>query len=224
MSSARISRIGENFLDASPDGKYVLVTTQNGDGGDFMHHLRTPDGKWIQLTKFEDQISSGLRHFRRRSTLFTFPQGRRAGKILRLPLATPDMKNAKVVVPESAIAIDALRFGPNRLVTGFTPTASGLYVVDVDGGPSRLRFVTRNGKTTVVPLPPVASVVDVVPVRGDTVLVQVETYLQPRTWYTSPREPRNENHPKLASTSPADYSDCEVVANLPPRRMARKCR
>ena len=205
-------RIGENFLDASPDGKVVLVTTQNGDGGDFMHHLRTPDGKWIQLTKFEDQISAPAFGAPGDNSLYLLSRkDAPRGKILRLPLDEPVMKNAKVVVPESEIAIDALRFGPNRLVTGFTPTASGIYVVDVDGGPSRLRFVTRDGKASVVPLPPVPSVVDVVPVKGDTVLVEVETYLQPRTWYSFTKDAAEPKRTKLASTSPADFSDCEVL-------------
>ncbi len=205
-------RIGENFLDTSADGKYLLVTTQNGDGGDFMHHLRTPDGKWIQLTKFEDQITAPAFGAPGDNSLYLLSRkGTPLGKILRLPLNSPDLKNAKVAVPESAVAIDALRFGPNRLVTGFTPTASGLYVVDVDGGPSRLRFVNRDGKTTVVPLPPVASVEDLVPVKGDTVLVQVETYLQPRTWYSFTKDAEQPKTTKLASTSPADFSDCEVI-------------
>jgi prolyl oligopeptidase len=207
-------RIGENFLDASPDGKYILVTTQNGDGGDFMHHLRTPDGKWIELTKFEDQISAPAFGAPGDNALYLLSRkDAPRGEILRLPLDQPDMKNAKVVVPESEIAIDALRFGPNRLVTGFTPTASGLYVVDVDGGPSQLRFVTRDGKASVVPLPPVASVEDVVPTKqdGDAVLVQVETYLQPRTWYSFTKDASEPKPTKLASKSPADFSDCEVL-------------
>jgi prolyl oligopeptidase len=205
-------RIGENFLDESPDGKYVLVTTQNGDGGDFMHHLRTPDGMWIQLTKFEDQISAPAFGAPGDNSLYLLSRkDAPRGKILRLPLDQPDMKNAKVVVPESEIAIDALKFGPNRLVTGFTPTASGLYVIDVDGGPSRLRFVTRDGKASVVPLPPVAAVEDVVPVKGDAVLVQVETYRQPRTWYSFTKDASELKKTKLASTSPADFSDCEVL-------------
>lgn len=205
-------RIGENLLDTSPDGKYLLVTTQNGDGGEFMHHLRGLDGKWKQLTKFEDQISAPAFGAAGDESLYLLSRkDAPRGKIIRVSLEKPDVKNAKVVVPETEVAIDGLRFAPNRLMTGFTPTASGLYVTDVDGGPSRLRFVNREGKTTLVPLPPVASVEDIVPVKGDTVLLQIETFLQPPAWYSYANNGEQPKRTKLFSTSPADYGDCEVV-------------
>ena len=205
-------RIAENFLDTSADGKYLLVTTQNGDGGDFMHHLRGPDGQWTQLTKFEDQISAPAFGAPGDDSLYLLSRkGAPRGKILRVPLDKPDIKSAKVIVPESAAAIDALRIASNRLVTGFTPTASGIYVVDVIGGPSRLRFVGRDGKETIVALPPVAAVEDVVPTKGDDVLVQIETFLQPRSWYSYTKGAELPKRTKLVSTSPADFSDSEVV-------------
>jgi prolyl oligopeptidase len=41
--------------------------------------------------------------------------------------------------------------------------------------------------------------------------VQVETYLQPRTWYSFTKDAEKPKTTKLASTSPADFSDCEVI-------------
>jgi prolyl oligopeptidase len=205
-------RIGECCLDVSADGRYLLVTTQNGDGGEFMHHLRGPDGKWRQLTKFDDEISAPAFGAAGDEALYLLSRkGAPRGKILRLPLDEPDVAKARVVVPEGEVAIDGLRFAANRLVTGFTPTASGLFVIYVDGGPSQLRFVDRKGKTTSIPLPPVASVEDVVPVRGDNVLVQVETFLQPQAWYAVNGDVGEPKKTKLFKTSPADFGDCEVV-------------
>ena len=82
-----------------------------------------------------------------------------------MPLANhPDVSKATVFVPEGKLAIDGLRFAANRLVTGFTPTPAGLFVVDVDGGPSKLRLVGRDGKATDTCLClTIASVEDVVP-------------------------------------------------------------
>jgi prolyl oligopeptidase len=203
-------RIAENFLDTSADGKFLLVTTENGDSGEFMHHLRGPDGKWRQLTKFEDQV--GLPAFGVAGDDALYLLSRKdapRGKILRLPLDQPDMAKAKVVVPEGKLAIDAIRFAANRLVSGFTPTAAGIYVVYVDGGPSRLRFVDRAGKESVVPVPEVASVEDVVPVLEDNVLLQIETYLQPPAWYLWANSKLHAT--KLAEESPAKFGDCEVV-------------
>src|SRR2546430_13699114 len=49
-------RIAEIALEASRDGKYILATVENGDGGDFAHYLLGPDGPWKQITQFTDEI------------------------------------------------------------------------------------------------------------------------------------------------------------------------
>src|SRR5207245_11121476 len=49
-------RIAEIALQSSHDGKYVLATVANGDGGDLEHFLLGPDGNWKQITQFSDQI------------------------------------------------------------------------------------------------------------------------------------------------------------------------
>src|SRR5437588_6669771 len=55
-------RIAEVVLEASRDGKYILATVANGDGGDFAHYLLGPDGSalggWKQITQFSDQIKT----------------------------------------------------------------------------------------------------------------------------------------------------------------------
>src|SRR5216117_4068374 len=51
-------RIAEINLESSLDGKYILATVANGDGGDFAHYLLGPDGTWKQLTQFSDQIKA----------------------------------------------------------------------------------------------------------------------------------------------------------------------
>ena len=126
-------------------------------------------------------------------------------------------------MPESAVAIDALHVAPNRLVTMFKPTKLGLYVIESDGGPSQLRFIDRAGKSSVVPLPPVASVKGIVPLPGNEVLIQLETFLQPIGWYRYVKGAEELKRTALFSTSTADFSDCEVVRNSQPPRMGPKC-
>jgi prolyl oligopeptidase len=205
-------RIAENFLDASADGKYLLVTTQKGDGGEFMHHLRGPDGQWKTLTKYSDEISAAAFGVVGDNSLYLLSRkDAPRGKILRLSLDKPDLSQASVIVPESEVAIDALHTAPNRLITVFKPVRGGLYVVDSEGGPSRLRFVGLDGKTSMVPLPPVASVKGIVPLPGDAVLIQMETFVQPIGWYRYEVGAKSLAKTALHSTSPADFSDCEVV-------------
>src|SRR5438067_1712491 len=49
-------RIAEITLQSSRDGKYILATVANGDGGDFEHFLLGSEGIWKQITQFSDQI------------------------------------------------------------------------------------------------------------------------------------------------------------------------
>src|SRR5512133_3559031 len=55
-------RIAESILEGSHDGRYILASVANGDGGDFAHYLLGPEGsasgEWKQITKFSDQIKA----------------------------------------------------------------------------------------------------------------------------------------------------------------------
>ena len=77
--------IAENFLDASADGKYLLVSTQKGDGGEFMHHLRGPDGAWKALTAYEDETSAAAFGTLGDDALYLLSQPPRAAKFFAFP-------------------------------------------------------------------------------------------------------------------------------------------
>src|SRR6185436_14853696 len=49
-------RIGEIAVERSPGGRYLLADVQYGDSGEFEHHLRTPEGRWLRLTSFPDKV------------------------------------------------------------------------------------------------------------------------------------------------------------------------
>ena len=83
-------RIAEIQLAASHDGKYILATVANGDGGDFAHYLLGPDGAWKQITQFSDQIK--LARLGRDNALYLLSRADAPrGKVLRLPLDTPEL-------------------------------------------------------------------------------------------------------------------------------------
>jgi prolyl oligopeptidase len=205
-------RIAEIFLDSSADGKYLLATVQKGDGGEFEHFLKDLAGKWTQLTHYEDRISAAAFGAGEDKALYLLSRkDAPRGKILRLALDRPDLKSATTLVKESEVAIEALRIGSNRLYTTFVPTVSGVYVVDVNGGPSEMRFISRDGQSMPVPLPPVCAVLEVLPVRGDEVLIHVQSFLQPPAWYAYKQGDKEPRRTALYRTSPADFSDCEVT-------------
>jgi prolyl oligopeptidase len=193
-------RIAEVVLQTREDGKQVLATVANGDGGEFAHYVFGPAGKWTQVTRFEDQVTGA--EFGPDDTLYLLSRkGAPRGKILRLPLADPALDKARVVVPESEAAIEAL-----------VPAATRLYVTDLVGGPSQVRVFDLDGKPQPpVPVKPVASVGQLLRLKGDEVLFRMETYVDPPAWYRYDPATGKATRTALVRTSIADFSDTEVV-------------
>ena len=192
-------RIAEIQLRTSPDGKHVLAIVANGDGGEFAHYLLGPSGKWLQLTHFDDKITGAA--FGQDQALYLLSRhGTPRGRILRMPLASPDLKEAKTIVKESEAAIQ-----------GFVAADSRLYVADLVGGPSQVRVFDLHGEAQKpVPVPPISSIGQIVRVQGDVVLFRSESYLQPPAWYRYDPAKGKATKTALFRTSPADFSDCEV--------------
>ncbi|MGA3200942.1 MAG: prolyl oligopeptidase family serine peptidase [Bryobacteraceae bacterium] len=193
-------RIAEIALETSEDGKFTLARMANGDGGDFAHYLLGPKGEWTQVTRLSDEVSAAA--FGSDGGLYLLSrQGAPMGKILRVPLAQPNLAEARLIVPESKVAIHDL-----------VPAMSRLYVVDQTGGPSQVRVFSLDGKARgTVPLPPVSSVRGVVRIKGDEILVDSATYLTPPAWVRYEVGSGKVTPTALKEKGAADFSDCEVI-------------
>ncbi|HEX5689009.1 MAG TPA: prolyl oligopeptidase family serine peptidase [Roseiflexaceae bacterium] len=193
-------RIAEIELQSSNDGSFLLATVANGDGGEFAHYLRGPDGNWTQITHFEDQIKRGqIGHDN--ALYLQSHNGAPNGKVLRIPLETPDLDHADVVVPERDTA-----------VRGFVATDTRLYVAELAGGPSQVRvYNLRGGEQGLLPSEPVTGVAQIAPLEGDAILFRSTSFVRPPAWYRfDPAEEEPAQTP-LAATSPADFSEVEVL-------------
>ena len=193
-------RIAEIDLAASDDGQWLLATVANGDGGDYAHYLRSPKGTWRQLTRFEDGVK--VIKFGKDAALYLLSKkDAPRGKILRVPLADPDPAKAVVVVPEG-----------RGVVGDFVPSANGLYVSVMEGGPSRLWYYPRNRRSPVeVPVLPVSSVGGLHCWQGDRLLFENTGFLNPSAWYEWEPGWKKPRVTALRMTSPVDFDDIEVV-------------
>jgi len=192
-------RIAEIELAASDDGQWLLATVANGDGGDFAHYLRNASGSWRQLTRFEDGIKAIK--FGKDAALYLLSKTNAPrGKILRLPLVDPDLAKAAVMVPEG-----------RGVVGGYEPSAGGLYVAVMEGGPSRLWFYPNHGKPVEVPVLPVSSVGGLHCWRGDELVFANTSFLKPPGWYEWEPEMKQPRATAFQMTSPANFDDIEVV-------------
>jgi len=165
-------RIAEIVLEASRDGRYILATVANGDGGDFAHYLLGPDGKWTQVTQFSDQIKAA-RLGRDKALYLLSRAGAPRGKILRLPLDTPELTDAVEIVPAGEAVIEQI-----------VPTADAIYVGDILGGPSQIRRFGLDGKDeAIIPVPKTSSVQEMLALEDNSLLFRDVSYTEPATWF-----------------------------------------
>ena len=199
-----LPRIAEVKLQAKKDGKWILAEVKNGDGGEAELWLR-PGGKgrWSRLSRLEDRAVEG--EFGEGPDLFLLSRkDAPRGKVLRLALPPPakdPLGAAKVVVPQGEDSIQAAIPGNDRL-----------YVVYLAGGPSRLSAFTLAGKPLGdVPILPVSTVWQVVPLRKGGLLFQNVSWVSPVAWYAFDPKAGKVSKTRLATVSPVDLSGAEAV-------------
>ncbi|MGO9086524.1 MAG: prolyl oligopeptidase family serine peptidase [Candidatus Sulfotelmatobacter sp.] len=214
-------RIAEIQLHTSDDGRWLLAAVANGDGGQFAHYLMDSDGHWTQITHFEDGIVAvkfgpgGERGGGEGALYLLSRKDAPRGQILRLPLAQLnltklDLAQAKIIVPQSPGS--GAEESDRASIEDFYPTFGHLYVVDVMGGPSRVRVFDNQGKALPAPaLPPISAVYSTVPVGGGDVLFYLSTYLEPSAWYHFDAASGKATRTALFETAPVHYDDAEVV-------------
>jgi prolyl oligopeptidase len=201
-------RIAEIQLHASDDGRWLLAAVANGDGGQFAHYLMDADGRWTQLTHFEDGVVSVK--FGADSSLYLLSRkDAPRGQILRLPISHLDLNEAKVIVPQSAGGADE---ADRASIEDFVPAWGRLYVIDIVGGPSHLRVFDVQGKPLPAPaLPPVSAVGRVLSIGGGDVLFYVSSFLEPPILYRFDAVTGTTTRIVPPQTSPIKFDDAEVV-------------
>jgi prolyl oligopeptidase len=196
-------RIAETHLRATRDGRYLLASVANGDGGEFAYYLRDPRGRWAKIADHADNIRRMVLGRDARIYALSLKDSPR-GKILAMPIAKPELAKATVLVPEGEGTIEDV-----------APALDRIYVDYMVGGPSEVRVFDLAGKSKPsLPTEPISSIyVGTVLENGD-VLFGSQSYVTPPSVYRySPREGRFEKT-KLAGEYKVSFEDAEVVREM----------
>src|SRR6187401_366545 len=193
-------RIAEIALTASRDGKYILATVANGDGGEFAHYLLGPDQSWKQITQFSDQIK--LARLGRDNALYLLSRADAPrGKVLRLPLDVPELKNAAEIIGSGEAVIEQI-----------VPGTDALYVADLLGGPSQIRRFDLNGKNeTKISTPQISAVQELLALEDGSLLFRDVSYTDPAAWFHCLNGKTEPVKTALHGTSPVSFADIEVT-------------
>ena len=196
-------RIAEIKLEGSHDGKFILATVANGDGGDFAHYLLGPDGNWKQLTKFEDQIKAA--RLGRDNALYLLSRADAPrGKVLRMPLDNPALAAATTIVPSSDAVIQSIE-----------PTANALYVHDLLGGPSQIRCFDLDGQNArLIAIPQISAVSEMESLEDNSLLFRDVSFTEPAAWFHVVDPTKSPVKTALVNTSPVSFADIEVTREM----------
>lgn len=198
-------RIAEIHLETSDDGQFILAEVSDGDGGEYAYWLKAAEGDWTKFADFQDRIINAVPGRDDAVYLLSRDDAPRK-KVLRMPVDKPDLAHAEVVVPETDAVIRSL-----------SPTDSALYVVEMLGGPIRLHvYELRGGSRGVVDTGVASTLSGPVGLAGDEILIQRQGYRTPPAWFRYSPDATSLEPTPLAHTSPADFSDCDVVREFAP--------
>jgi prolyl oligopeptidase len=196
-------RIAETELNASRDGRYVLASVANGDGGEYAFYLRSPEGKWVKVADHADKIRRI--ELGQDGKLYALSlKGAPRGKVLTLPMAAPELAKAALLVPEGEATIQSMAAGKTRL-----------YVDYMVGGPSEIRMFDLAGKALgTLPTEPVSAVSIGERLEGDEILVGTQSYVKPFSWYRYAPAENKLVRTALAGESKVNFDDAEVVREM----------
>jgi prolyl oligopeptidase len=192
------------------DGRYspglALASVQLGDGGEFSHWVLRADQPAVRLTHFEDAIVAAAIGPDRMIYMIS-RSGAPRGKILKMPLAEPDLSRARTIVPEAENAIDSSAWSDALVLT-----QDRLFVHDIVGGPSDVRIFDHDGRAMgTLPLPPIAAADDIHALPDGSLLYAVATYLRPRYYAVWHAADGSSEETDLTVDSPVHFGDAEVV-------------
>ena len=196
-------RIGETALSSTRDGRYVLATVANGDGGEHAFYLRGTAGKWSKVADFADNVRSMTLGFDGR--LFALVKGTTPrGRVLAMPLDNPSLAAAKEIVPQG-----------DEVIESIAPTATKLYVTYLAGGPSEIRMLDfATGAWRTLPSEPISTNYVAARLQGDDVLIGSTSYLAASQIFRFSPAANQLERTALAAPSKVSFADAEVVREM----------
>jgi prolyl oligopeptidase len=196
-------RIAEVALSSTEDGKYVLATVSNGDGGEYAHYLQGTSGAWSQVTQFSDKISQA--RFGLNGSIYLLSRKDAPnGKLLQMPLTATELSKTKTVVSQGSEAI-----------YDFLPTSGRLYVVDMAGGPTHIRVYNLAGDSLgVIANESISASRSLTWMGGDDILFEQESYLHPAAWYHYGASSVTPSPTALKQKSRVNFEDAEVIREM----------
>src|SRR5262249_57467674 len=144
----------------------------DAEGGEWEKYMHGTYGSGKKIRQLSDQ--NKLARLGRDNAIYLLSRADAPrGKILRLPLEVPELKNAAEIVPDGEAVIEQI-----------VPSNDALYVGDLLGGPSQIRRFDLNGKNpTIIPVPQISAVQEMLALENGSLLFRDVSYTEPPAWF-----------------------------------------
>ena len=95
------------------------------------------------------------------------------------------------------------------------PAVDALFVGDLLGGPSQIRRFALDGKEqTIIPIPKISAVQEMVALEDGSLLFRDQSYTEPAAWFHCAKEKTEPVETALRTTSPVSFADIEVTSEF----------
>jgi prolyl oligopeptidase len=182
------------------DEKQVLIAVNLGTDIECEYYLLGDADKPKLLTRFADEVTACMLGLD--GNLYCLSQHKAPrGQLVKVPLDKPDLAKAETVVPQG-----------DGVLSDYLVTEKRIFVVDHVQGSYRLRVFDLKGKEQKpVPIKPLSNIRSILELDDERLLFQVESFLEPPAWMKFNPATGKVTRTPLSTTSPADFSDTEVV-------------
>ena len=205
-----LEKVSEVFLDNHFNLPTVMAMVQRGDGNVWAFYVLKQGAEPVRFGTYGDEIVYAS--FGSDGAIYAISRKNSSnGKIVKLASPAPGgLANAKVIVPQSTVAI--LSGGAESGTPDLGFSKSRLFVRDIVGGPNEVRIFGLDGKPAgKLPLPEIAANDEIVPLTGGEVLFDVSTYLRPRYFAAWDPASGGTRETALKVVSPVSFADAEVT-------------
>jgi prolyl oligopeptidase len=205
-----LEKVSEVFLDNRFNLSTVMAMVQRGDGNVWAFYVLRQGGASVRVGDYGDGVVYAA--FGPDGAIYGISrQDSPNGKVVKLDTPTQDgLKQAKVIVPESDVAI--LSGGAEEGELDLAFSRNRLFVRDIVGGPNQVRVFGLDGTPAgKLPLPDIAANDEIVPLNDGQVLFDVSTYLRPRYYALWNPKTGKARETAIRIVSPVHFADATVT-------------
>jgi prolyl oligopeptidase len=199
-------RIAQHTLRTSPESNSVVDRVERGDGGEYEIFVRPKhsNGIWKRISALDDKCVGACPGWDDDLWILSRKEAP-LGQILHLNLSQgASVADATRIISEGEAVID-----------DFTVTQNRIWVIELVGGPSRVRVFDKGGAAlSTLPVLPVSTVTGLRRVGDGEVVYANESFTEPRAWWLATESVPEPSITALVPECNTDFSEVDVTRGV----------